>query len=1727
MAGFYIASFLKLQLGNKNPFLPLNLCVSQTSSKLKDPKAMNFISGMSFAGSTGGQPKTYYASLTVINQSPGDVDVKYSVNGQDQKQEFPKGSAGGFDVTVQSTSAPGAIEFVAYEKGTTNVLQMNGQGSLKVTPAETKSPVSVTIGGASEGATGGQPKTYYASLTVINQSPGDVDVKYTVNGQEQKQEFPKGSAGGFDVPVQSTSAPGAIEFIAYEKGTTKALQMNGEGSLKVTPTEIKSPVSVTIGGASGGATGGQSKTYYASLTVINQSPGDVDVKYTTNGQEQKQEFPKGSVGGFDVTVQNTSVPSAIEFVAYEQGTTNVLQMNGEGSLKVTPTETKSPVSVTIGGAGGGGTAGGQPKTYYASLTVINQSPGDVDVKYTVNGQEQKQEFPKGSAGGFDVTVQSTSSPSAIEFKAYEKGTTNVLQMNGEGSLKVTPTETKSPVSVTIGGAAAGGADGGAGGGQAKTYYASLTVINQSPGDVDVKYTVNGQEQKQEFPKGSAGGFDVTVQSTSAPSAIEFKAYEKGTTNVLQMNGEGSLKVTPTETKSPVSVTIGGAAAGGADGGAGGGQAKTYYASLTVINQSPGDVDVKYTVNGQEQKQEFPKGSAGGFDVTVQSTSSPSAIEFKAYEKGTTNVLQMNGEGSLKVTPTETKSPVSVTIGGAGGGGTAGGQPKTYYASLTVINQSPGDVDVKYTVNGQEQKQEFPKGSAGGFDVTVQSTSSPSAIEFKAYEKGTTNVLQMNGEGSLKVTPTETKSPVSVTIGGAAAGGADGGAGGGQAKKYYASLTVINQSPGDVDVKYTVNGQEQKQEFPKGSAGGFDVTVQSTSAPSAIEFKAYEKGTTNVLQMNGEGSLKVTPTETKSPVSVTIGGAGGGGTAGGQPKTYYASLTVINQSPGDVDVKYTVNGQEQKQEFPKGSAGGFDVTVQSTSSPSKIEFKAYEKGTTNVLQMNGEGSLKVTPTETKSPVSVTIGGAAAGGADGGAGGGQAKTYYASLTVINQSPGDVDVKYTVNGQEQKQEFPKGSAGGFDVTVQSTSAPSAIEFKAYEKGTTNVLQMNGEGSLKVTPTETKSPVSVTIGGAAGGGADGGAGGGQAKTYYASLTVINQSPGDVDVKYTVNGQEQKQEFPKGSAGGFDVTVQSTSAPSAIEFKAYEKGTTNVLQMNGEGSLKVTPTETKSPVSVTIGGAAAGGADGGAGGGQAKTYYASLTVINQSPGDVDVKYTVNGQEQKQEFPKGSAGGFDVTVQSTSSPSAIEFKAYEKGTTNVLQMNGEGSLKVTPTETKSPVSVTIGGAAAGGADGGAGGGQAKTYYASLTVINQSPGDVDVKYTVNGQEQKQEFPKGSAGGFDVTVQSTFSPSAIEFKAYEKGTTNVLQMNGEGSLKVTPTETKSPVSVTIGGAGGGGTAGGQPKTYYASLTVINQSPGDVDVKYTVNGQEQKQEFPKGSAGGFDVTVQSTSSPSAIEFKAYEKGTTNVLEMNREGSLKVTPTETKSPVSVTIGGAAGGGADGGAGGGHAKTYYASLTVINQSPGDVDVKYTVNGQEQKQEFPKGSAGGFDVTVQSTSAPSAIEFKAYEKGTTNVLQMNGEGSLKVTPTETKSPVSVTIGGAGGGGATGAAGKTYYASMTVINQFAGDIEIKYTANGQDQKQEFPKGSAGGFDVTVQSASAPEAIEFKAYQKGTSDIVQLNGQDSLMVTPTETKSSVSVTAGGGAAGRLPFLIILFSLFFWQK
>ena len=62
----------------------------------------------------------------------------------------------------------------------------------------------------------------------------------------------------------------------------------------------------------------------------------------------------------------------------------------------------------------------------------------------------------------------------------------------------------------------------------------------------------------------------------------------------------------------------------------------------------------------------------------------------------------------------------------------------------------------------------------------------------------------------------------------------------------------------------------------------------------------------------QAGLKITPTEAKNTVSVTVGG----GSAGGQAKTYYASLSVTNQSPDDIEIKYTVMDKSRNKSSPR-------------------------------------------------------------------------------------------------------------------------------------------------------------------------------------------------------------------------------------------------------------------------------------------------------------------------------------------------------------------------------------------------------------------------------------------------------------------------------------------------------------------------------------------------------------------------------------------------------------------------------------------------------------------------------------------------------------------------------------------------------------------------------------------------------------------------------------------
>ena len=64
-----------------------------------------------------------------------------------------------------------------------------------------------------------------------------------------------------------------------------------------------------------------------------------------------------------------------------------------------------------------------------------------------------------------------------------------------------------------------------------------------------------------------------------------------------------------------------------------------------------------------------------------------------------------------------------------------------------------------------------------------------------------------------------------------------------------------------------------------------------------------------------------------------------------------------------------------------------------------------------------------------------------------------------------------------EEKEMEIPKLAMVVNDVRVLSSQQPTEIEFTAHEKGTTNVVKLNGKDSLLIAPVENAPSTSVTI--------------------------------------------------------------------------------------------------------------------------------------------------------------------------------------------------------------------------------------------------------------------------------------------------------------------------------------------------------------------------------------------------------------------------------------------------------------------------------------------------------------------------------------------------------------------------------------------------------------------------------------------------------------------------
>lgn len=78
--------------------------------------------------------------------------------------------------------------------------------------------------------------------------------------------------------------------------------------------------------------------------------------------------------------------------------------------------------------------------------------------------------------------------------------------------------------------------------------------------------------------------------------------------------------------------------------------------------------------------------------------------------------------------------------------------------------------------------------------------------------------------------------------------------------------------------------------------------------------------------------------------------------------------------------------------------------------------------------------------------------------------------------------------------------------------------------------------------------------------------------------------------------------------------------------------------------------------------------------------------------------------------------------------------------------------------------------------------------------------------------------------------------------------------------------------------------------------------------------------------------------------------------------------------------------------------------------------------------------------------------------------------------------------------KNYYVRMEINNYGNKDINIKYTENWEDRETAVQKRSSITINMIIPSVIPPEAIVFRAFEAGTTNVVLMNEEESIEVLP---------------------------------
>ncbi|WP_421693946.1 beta strand repeat-containing protein [Aestuariivirga sp.] len=1572
--------------------------------------------GLSNTATVAGTPP-YGDDVTDVTDNGNDTDG----NSTDDPTQttFPQTPAMAVVKTGTVSQDESSISYTYVVTNTGNVTLSNvavteeapsftGKGTLPV-------PAYQSGGNGTGGLAPGESMSWTASYTLVQQ---DIDAGGVTNQAKASAKDPantsvtdlsdeSGTAAGDNDPTTTPVAQSpslavvktgavsqdqsAIEYtyvvtntgnvtLSSVNVTEEALSFTGKGTLPV-------PAFVSGGNGSGGLAPGQSATWAASYTLVQQ---DIDAGVVTNQAKASGKQPSGgtvedlsdesgtAAGDNDPTSTPLAQSPAIALV--KTGTVSQDQSAIDYTYVVTNTGnvTLSSVSVTeeassftgkgtlpvpayvSGGNGSGGLAPGQSMTWTANYVLVQQ---DIDAGGVTNQAKATGTDPasgtvddlsdeSGTTSGDNdpTTTAITRSPAIAVVKtgavSQDESTidyTYVVTNTGNVTLKdVAVTEEASsftgkgtlPVPAYVSG---GDGSGGLAPGESMTWTASYTLVQQ---DIDAGSVTNQAKASATDP---AGG------------SVDDLSDESGTTS-----GDNDPTTTP-------------------------------------ISQGPAIAVVKTGVVSQDQ-------STIGYSYVVTNTGNVTLNNIAVTEQASS----FTGKGTLPVPAYQS--------GGNGSGGLAPGESMTWTASYALVQQ---DIDAGFVTNQAKASGQQPSGgtvedlsdesgtAAGEDDPTTTAVTQLPAIA--VVKTGTVSQDQSAISYSYVVTNTGnvTLSSVDVTEDAASftgkgtlpvpayqsGGNGSGGLAPGESMTWSASYTLVQQ---DIDAGNVTNQAKASAKDPanstigdlsdeSGTAAG-DNNPTTTSILQSPAIAVVKTGTVSQDQSTITYTYLVTNTGnvTLSSVAVTeeassftgkgtlpvpayqSGGNGSGGLAPGESMTWSASYTLVQQ---DIDAGNVTNQAKASAKDPASgtvddlsdesgtAAGDNDPTTTSLNqSPAlavvktgavsqdatRIEYTYVVTNTGNVTLSNvavteeaaaftGKGTLPVPAYQS------------GGNGSGALAPGQSATWTASYTLVQD---DIDEGSVTNQAKASGHQPSGAT---------------IDDLSDESGTAA-----GEDDPTTTPI-SQSPALAVV----------------------KTGKVSQDASTIDYTYVVTNTG-------------NVTLSSVEV------------TEDAASFTGKGTLPVP--------AYTSGGNGAGGLAPG----QSMTWTASYTLVQQ---DIDAGSVTNQAKASAKDPasvtvddlsdeSGTAAGDDdpTTTPINQSPALAVVKtgavSQDHATidyTYVVTNTGNVTLSdVAVTEEAS--SFTGKGTlpqpsyqSGGNGSGGLAPGESMSWTASYTLVQQ---DIDAGLVTNQAKASAKDPangtiddlsdeSGTAAGDNdptttpvsqspqiaIVKEGTVSPDAttIEYtyKVFNTGnvtlssvvvTEEASNFSGKGTLPIPAYQS--------GGNGSGGLAPGDSMIWTASYTLVQQ---DIDEGSVTNQAKATGNDPAGgpvsdlsdesgtiadngtSEGDNDPTVTPVSQAPAIAVVKTGAVSQNASTIDYTYVVTNTGNVTLSSIGVTEDAASftgkgtlpipayqsGGNGSGDLAPGQSMTWTASYTLVQQ---DIDAGSVTNQAKATGKQPQGS---------------------------------------------------------------------------------------------------------------------------------------------------------------------------------